>query len=1711
MGRCIGAFRSLAVVAFLLTAAGLAQAQSVSLANPASYHQGDLPTACPTVTVTCAAGFWGDPSGIRIVIPPGVNMTWDTTVTSVGVTGTAQSAGHISNAPSVSYANGNRTVIVPIISGHFFAAAQTAAISGLRFANFGAPSSSVLSANWDGTDIIGANTISTGFAVTIVGNPTVNSGSNQTIDPPGPVTANNIVITDAATPGIWATTDIRITIPGSLNMTWDNSVSVVGISMSGGGVVSTSVPFGNYEDGNKTVRLNVTTDFSSGSSVTISGLAFDNIGTDSGPAQLTVTTNGPTAPGRTGNQGTDIRTKTILGLPTIASNAAQVFTKGDPSTLTQFIRITESAGTPKITAAGDIRIIIPAALNMTWDTSVGAVTVSGTAQGAGHILAAPAVAYGGVGGNKTVTIPVVNTFGSGQIADISGLRLTNFSAQSAASRLQLDINNDAVADSVDAQTIAIGAPTISSGSLQVFQVGDPPTLANPITVTDGTPARITTAGSIRLKIPAGFNMIWDTSIVTATVTGTGQTGGHISAAPAVTYEDTNQTAVLPVLSTFGAGQTAVISGLRFTNFTAPSTPNSLQLEINNLGTNCNVDAFNIAIGGIPSISSQSNQAFTVNDPATAAVQITLTDANGFPFITAANDIRIEIPAGFPMEWDTTMVSGATLTVTGTAQAAGHIAASPAFSITGSNKIITITVASDFSVSQTAIINGLRFRNFTARANSDNLLFFVDPMGSGVPDDKTIAIGRPTVALSASQTFGVGDPSTVLNTVTVTEDATVARITSANGIRLQIPAAATLDMTWDPSILSVTVTGTAQGAGHIAANPTVSYANGNKTVIISVLSSFGPGQTAIISGLRVTSFGSATGPGTLGLAVNASGTVCNNSAQTMSIGARPLLLSVATADTNGNGSIDHLVLTYSKILDATTGSATAGTGFAVVTPAYTVGAGSVTGAVLTLTLVEKGIPDTGVTPSITYDPMVGNLQDLTGLTTSSTGPMVAADAAAPVAMSITKLDSNANGHLNSVTITFSETLLAGQEDVADWKLIDADGATDLLQGLVSLAISGNAVTFTLADSFGTGGIPVYQYLPDADATRLQDVVLPANLVVTQTNASLPDVQVNSDLSVGPSKVILDASRSTDPNGQPLTFSWVHTSPFFLNNPNTATPFFLGTTEGTYTFTVTVSNLVVSKAVNVNVTILNIPPGADAGSDQTVNPGQSPVHVVALASTDANGNAVTFSWTQISGAPVVLSGPTLPYPFFVGPTPSAIAPPDNILVFEVTVSDGVNSTKSRATVRVNGLGNLAPTANAGPDQVASVGSTVQLDGSLSRDPEGQPLIYQWTSTTPMTPPAGNTFNPSFVPVLPGLYTFHLTVTDAANLSSFMSTVRVLVQSPANQAPAASAHRFQPLGEIVVGDQIVLDATGSQDPEGSPLTYAWVQTAGPTVILENPSGLRPTFTPVRAATYTFRLIVSDGVNQSLPEFVSMTVKEFPGDPTFMTTLIPGAGITAGHATMPAAFQLNIATSDPGNTYYFYLEQTAGPAAAINSTSGSGQLAFPPAVAYTVTPTGPGLCTFRLASTSFSLIRAYATLNVVVDGPAAYTTPVALASAPLTSVAGQPLTLDSAGSTGATGFYWTQLEGPPVALSNSTAAAPTVTPIAAGQYTFALTVADATSSSAPSFVVVNVSAAPAAPVSDGGSSGGCGFLGLEGLLILPLVWLLAAIRSGLRIRRAV
>ena len=100
-------------------------------------------------------------------------------------------------------------------------------------------------------------------------------------------------------------------------------------------------------------------------------------------------------------------------------------------------------------------------------------------------------------------------------------------------------------------------------------------------------------------------------------------------------------------------------------------------------------------------------------------------------------------------------------------------------------------------------------------------------------------------------------------------------------------------------------------------------------------------------------------------------------------------------------------------------------------------------------------------------------------------------------------------------------------------------------------------------------------------------------------------------------------------------------------------------------------------------VNSPPTAHAGSDQTVDVGVK-VSLDGSASTDPDRDALTYSWTQVSGPQVTLTyaSTLLDKASFLAPAPSG----DDALVFGLTVTDTDGAVSSRDDVTVTVLGQV-----------------------------------------------------------------------------------------------------------------------------------------------------------------------------------------------------------------------------------------------------------------------------------------------------------------------------------------------------------------------------------------------------------------------------------------
>lgn len=287
--------------------------------------------------------------------------------------------------------------------------------------------------------------------------------------------------------------------------------------------------------------------------------------------------------------------------------------------------------------------------------------------------------------------------------------------------------------------------------------------------------------------------------------------------------------------------------------------------------------------------------------------------------------------------------------------------------------------------------------------------------------------------------------------------------------------------------------------------------------------------------------------------------------------------------------------------------------------------------------------------------------------------------------------------------------------------------------------------------------------------------------------------------------------------------------------------------------------------------NEAPVANAGIDQAVT-GNALVLLDGRGSTDSDGSIVNYRWTQLQGTPVSLNSPGDGTVSFVAPASTSGA--DQLLEFQLEVEDSEGLTGTD-TVAVTVLGNLAPTADAGPHQTVKAGQEVALDGSASRDTDGTIVGFRWrqVSGTPveLSSTAGSSVTfaaPFFEGPLKEVLEFELEVEDDGGLRSIDS---VFVYVDGAEVPVANAGADL---QVKSGDSVTLNGGRSSDGDGSIVEHRWRQLSGTQVEFVEVGESAVTFTapPISAGLkqlMKFELEVIDNDGLSARDIVYVTVE--------------------------------------------------------------------------------------------------------------------------------------------------------------------------------------------------------------------------------------------------
>jgi hypothetical protein len=174
------------------------------------------------------------------------------------------------------------------------------------------------------------------------------------------------------------------------------------------------------------------------------------------------------------------------------------------------------------------------------------------------------------------------------------------------------------------------------------------------------------------------------------------------------------------------------------------------------------------------------------------------------------------------------------------------------------------------------------------------------------------------------------------------------------------------------------------------------------------------------------------------------------------------------------------------------------------------------------------------------------------------------------------------------------------------------------------------------------------------------------------------------------------------------------------PSAINPTFVIDRFGDYAVQLVVSDGTLFSIDTVVISTVNSPPVANAGPDQSTPVG-STLTLNGSSSSDVDGNPLTYHWsfsTKPATSTTALSDTSAVNPTFV-------VDASGVYVLQLIVKDGtIDSLPDTMTLTTL---NSKPVANAGDDQVASIGDVVQLNGSRSTDVDGNPLTFAWSLTT------------------------------------------------------------------------------------------------------------------------------------------------------------------------------------------------------------------------------------------------------------------------------------------------------------------------------------------------------------------------------------------------
>ena len=369
--------------------------------------------------------------------------------------------------------------------------------------------------------------------------------------------------------------------------------------------------------------------------------------------------------------------------------------------------------------------------------------------------------------------------------------------------------------------------------------------------------------------------------------------------------------------------------------------------------------------------------------------------------------------------------------------------------------------------------------------------------------------------------------------------------------------------------------------------------------------------------------------------------------------------------------------------------------------------------------------------------------------------------------------------------------------------------------------------------------------------------------------------------------------------------------------------------------------------------------------------------------------------------------------------------------------------------------APIVEAGASQQSDP-TRIYLDGSATRDPNGDSITYTWSqiSGTPVTIVNTATSKTSFMGVKAGAYRFMLSCSDGRAIST--DSVDIIIN---NVAPSVNAGSDMTIDS---GTVITLHSSGS-DPNGDALTYTWSLIEGPGIALPAMAAQDIALTPQNGGLYKFAVVCSDGVRISPADEVLLTVNAVNHAPTADagddTDVQSGILVTLDGS----------GSTDPDNDKLSYSwTQVSGSQVQLSNVSSDKP-------SFTASATGTYEFELSVADAKVSSTPDKITVRVLKQN----TAPIADAGDDQDTKVGTMVTLDASTSydpdADAITYVWSQTGGASAEMTGVNSAQATFTPTVSGVLEFKVIVSDG-QAQAEDTIKVTVESLNSVPVAEAG-----------------------------------